>query len=131
MGDFDGSDTVLDLGTLGGTGSGANDINNLGQVVGWATRLEGGLSHATLWNGTVAIDLNVAFGQGPNWILTTATGINDDGWISADGQNTVTGELRAFLLMPTLVPEPESYAMMLVGVGIIGSVVRRRKAGSA
>jgi probable HAF family extracellular repeat protein len=122
---------ATNLGTLGGRFSGANDINNLGQTVGYATRLEEGYAKATLWNGTVAVDLNVAFGQGPNWILTTATGINDDGWISADGQNTVTGEIGAFLLIPTLVPEPGSYAMLLLGLGIVGSVVRRRQGGRA
>jgi len=30
-----------------------------------------------------------------------------------------------------VVPEPESYAMMLVGLGIVGSVVRRRRTASA
>lgn len=43
---------VIDLGTLGGTISHAREINNSGQIVGWADT-DTGESHAVLWNPTV------------------------------------------------------------------------------
>jgi hypothetical protein len=45
------------------------------------------------------------------------------GTISVDGQ-----ELKAYV---STVPEPEEYALMLAGLGVIGAVVRRRKEAQA
>lgn len=46
---------VLDLGTLGGSQSQANGINNTGQIVGWATALPqaGSTQYPFLWDGTM------------------------------------------------------------------------------
>lgn len=49
--------SVERLETLGGTGSIANDINDLGQIVGEATLPGDTVSHATIWNNGVASDL--------------------------------------------------------------------------
>jgi len=35
------------------------------------------------------------------------------------------------LVAVTAVPEPETYAMMLAGLGLIGTIARRRKVRSA
>jgi probable HAF family extracellular repeat protein len=113
---------------FGDVPSDAYDVNNSGQIVGVSALADRSSTRATLWNGTVATDLNAAFGKGPEWTLTEATGINDAGWISANGFNYVTGESHAFLLVATLVPEPASYATMLLGVGIVGAAIRRRSA---
>jgi hypothetical protein len=40
----------------------------------------------------------------------------------------LTGQDHAFVLT-TPVPEPETYAMMLAGLGLLGVVARRRKQG--
>jgi probable HAF family extracellular repeat protein len=54
-----GSNTVIDLGTLGGTISYANGINDAGQVVGTSTLSPGSsVQHATIWNGGAILDLN-------------------------------------------------------------------------
>ncbi len=37
------------------------------------------------------------------------------------------GEVRGQLLQVTVVPEPETYGMLLAGIALIGTVVRRRK----
>jgi hypothetical protein len=37
------------------------------------------------------------------------------------------GGTYAFLASAAPIPEPETYAMMLAGLGVIGSIVRRRR----
>ena len=49
-----------------------------------------------------------------------ATGINDRGQIIANASDG-----HAYLLTP--VPEPETYAMLLAGLSLMGLIVRRRR----
>jgi probable HAF family extracellular repeat protein len=75
----------VDLGTLGGSNSFANGINNAGQIVGNARNAQGN-SRACLWNvgQTTPQDLAVSL---PN--SCTAYAINNQGNVM--GQNPVTG----------------------------------------
>ena len=77
--------TLTALGTLGGTGAGANAINEAGQIVGQSTIGTDIFDwHATLWNGTTAVDLNNfldAKTQAAGWVLMFANDINDKGAI--------------------------------------------------
>ena len=115
--------SATDLGTLSGTGNSfAFAINSAGQVVGTSD------GRATLWNGTSVFDLNSLLDAdtvSAGWVLIAATGINDSGWITGNAYNELTDDSHAFLL--TAVPEPESYALMLAGLGIVGVAVRRRR----
>jgi uncharacterized membrane protein len=135
-----------DLGALGQL-SFANGINSSDQVVGWTDAAGDGNYHATLWDHGITIDLNsLLSSQIPtNWVLTEATGINDSGWITVIARNPAEGLLvntitglpmldefgnqryvqHAFLLAP--VPEPETYAMFMAGLGLMGFIARRRK----
>ena len=118
--------TATDLGTLGGVFSEAYSINNLGQAVG-ITYDVNGYFRATLWNGAAIIDLNNfldASSVSAGWVLTVARGINEQGMIVGQAVNFQTNLSSAFLLTP--VPEPETYAMLLAGLGVIGAVSRRR-----
>lgn len=117
---------ATDLGTLGGYVSSANGINSFGQVVGSAQTSDGSF-RATLWSGSTAIDLNSfldASAKASGLVLVSATGINDNGWIVGSAVNVTTGYGSAFLLAP--VTEPETYAMMLAGLGLVGGVARSR-----
>jgi probable HAF family extracellular repeat protein len=69
--------TLTDLGTIpGGFSSQATDINNLGQVVGWATNNLGD-GHAFLYSGGSMLDLGA--GQ--------AVGINNSGQVVGSSSN--------------------------------------------
>lgn len=116
--------SAIDLDTSEGFGSQANAINALGQVVGFSN------GHATLWNGTTATDLNILLDANTlsaGWRISSANGINDNGWIVGDASNSLLGiSQHAFLLSVAAVPEPETYAMLLAGIGLIGFKTRRR-----
>ncbi|MBM3844738.1 MAG: DUF3466 family protein [Verrucomicrobia bacterium] len=77
----------------------AKDINNAGDVVGYAARFfnsptTGGA--AMLWREGEAIDLNTLVPPGSGWLLQSAEGINDRGDIV--GYGSFQGQTRAFLL---------------------------------
>jgi probable HAF family extracellular repeat protein len=118
------------LAALGGVQGTAMDINEGGQVVGYSNTAEGTSfsTHATLWEGAVAIDLNrflgaVALRDG--WVLTEASGINDRGDIVGTAHSSILGVDHAFLLTP--VPEPAAYFLMLSGLVMMGFIRRGQR----
>ncbi|MGH8763317.1 MAG: PEP-CTERM sorting domain-containing protein [Nitrosospira sp.] len=125
-------DTVTNLDPLNTyTGSEANAINNSGEIVGVSYIVnELGSGHATFWNGaTAAVDLNSLLDTGTvnaGWVLISASDINDKGAIVGTASNSVLGiDSHAFLLTP--VPEPDTYALLLAGLGLVGFIGRRKK----
>lgn len=120
---------IFDLGELGGGYSEAVAINNVGQIVGRSSTSDF-QTHATLWNGTSIIDLNTLLDTSTinaGWVLYNANDINDFGWIVGSARNYMTGASTSYLLSLAPVPEPESYAMMLVGLSFIIGFTRRKK----
>jgi probable HAF family extracellular repeat protein len=118
------------LGYLGGTQSSGLDINNLGEIVGYSFGTGNSKQYAFLWRDGVITDLNSLLDLSTidaGWSLSIARAINNNGWIVGDAYNSRTNETHAFLLSVTPVPEPESYAMMLMGIGMLGFMARRRK----
>ncbi len=83
--------TRTDLGHLGNGTSYARALNNLQQVVGTSS------SRAFLWDGEMR-DLNAMIPTGTDWVLQSASDINDSGQIV--GLGTYRGFPRAFLLNP-------------------------------
>ncbi|HEY9277419.1 MAG TPA: hypothetical protein VIO87_04375 [Methylotenera sp.] len=73
----------------------------------------------------LAMNVNFAFTITPaaSWSNITVSGINNLGQISCTG--TIDGTTRAFLL--TLIPETETYAMLMPGLGVMGFATCRRK----
>jgi probable HAF family extracellular repeat protein len=121
--------TITDLGSAGMDGAEAFGINNLGQVVGYAWT-GSAVTHAILWEDGAAIDLNSFLSASmvsQGWVLEHANGINDQGEIVGDAFNIFTSTTQAFLLA-TAVPEADTYAMLLAGLGLVGWMSRRRKA---
>jgi probable HAF family extracellular repeat protein len=104
---------MTDLGTLGGGGSSALGINDAGQVVGHYFTAEGA-QHAFITgpNGVGMTDLNSLVSLPGTVVLTDATAINNQGQVAVIG---------------TLIPEPETYAMLLAGLSLVGFIARRRK----
>jgi probable HAF family extracellular repeat protein len=90
------ADTLVDLGTLGGSESRANGINDAGQVVGWADILSGHdpsfrHDHAFWYENGSMHDLGTLGGS-----YSEAYGINDAGQIVGES-TTSSGENHGFL----------------------------------
>lgn len=121
--------SMTPLDNLAGNSSFAAAINNEGLVVGWSFTVDPSVGqHAVLWNGTTVTDLNryidpLAASEG--WYLADARGINDQGWIVGTARNDLTGEAHAYLLSVSSVPEPGSWAMLLLGLVVLAMARHR------
>lgn len=127
---FDGT-AWKDLGTLGGEQSYGLGVNGSDQVVGFSmdTREE---QRAFIYTGGVMFNLNdISDAKQKGWTLAVASGINTRGDIAGSG--LINGQLHAFLLTSvqeppiSSVPEPETYVMLLLGLGAVASMSSRAK----
>jgi probable HAF family extracellular repeat protein len=83
--------TMTDLGSLGGAdkGSSGDAINVSGEVAGLSQTMTAGVTHATLWTGTVMVDLGaLAPLSSGSW--SGAFGINDSGQVVGAWRDTVS-----------------------------------------
>lgn len=128
-----GTHDPTNLGTLGGGGrSQAFAINESGDIVGYSTINGFSDARAVIWQDGAIIDLNSfldASTIAAGWKLTRANDINESGWIVGDAFNSLTGQTHGFVLAPSVpaVPEPEIYAMLAAGLGVLGWRTRRRR----
>ncbi len=76
--------SVVDVGTLGGTYAIANDVNKVGQVVGFSNEVEFGAARGFIWFEGVMLDLNdlVAEANGEYDHIADAKAIDDQGRIA-------------------------------------------------
>jgi len=136
------------LGTLGGKFAVPRDINDAGQIIGFST-LENGEGHSFLFVDGGMVDLSILdVVVSAGWTQLSAVGINNNGQIVGVGKlSDDPSHLHSFLLsftpdtvfnpnpifrpelplLPLPVPEPQTYAMLLAGLGIIGFMAQRRK----
>lgn len=115
----------------------ANAINDSGQVVGQADLFQWGdySLRAFVWNGvgTMRFLDDLLDPASAGWRIDAATGIDARGDIIGTGhfgENGLDVGVMAIPDMPTnpsvtTVPEPETYALMLAGLGMVGAGRRR------
>ncbi|MTW00560.1 PEP-CTERM sorting domain-containing protein [Duganella ginsengisoli] len=113
---------VQKLDVFGAFYSQASGINNRDQVVGTY-----GASYNDqkpfLYDGGTAYDLNALVRPGSGVTITGAAAINDVGQIAGQGCDK-SGNCYALLL--SAVPEPQTWGMLLAGLGLVGWMGRRR-----
>eukprot|EP01034_Spumella_vulgaris_P030034 gene30034-37184_t len=116
--------SMVDLGTLSGfANSAAGGINDAGQVVGWG--FTGRARGAFLYHNGTLTDLDTLLDPALGWHVEKAYDINESGDIAARACKAGLGcEIVVLTMAP--VPEPETYAMLLAGFGLLGFVARRR-----
>ncbi|QPI52345.1 FxDxF family PEP-CTERM protein [Massilia antarctica] len=112
---------MTDLGWSPQYTSSASDINNLGEVIGYGADAYG-QQHGFIYQNGQLVQLDTAVDPLAGWNIKTTYSINDQGQILANACKL--GVCGTVLLSP--VPEPETYAMMLAGLGLLGFCARRR-----
>jgi probable HAF family extracellular repeat protein len=113
----------IQLGNFGGGQSRAYDINDLSQVVGWATN-SGGIDEAFFWeSGTMhRVEDLIAGGSGFQ-ILGRAFAVNNSSQVVTIGFG---GGLGHYLVLNP-VPEPAPFIAMAVGLAIVAFSRHRRR----
>ncbi len=112
---YSASGGIVDLGTLGGTTSSiAQGVNDARDIVGQSGSAGGGIPFLdTPANGMQ--NLNALVDPSAGFSIQTATGINNNGQISATGIDA-DGHVHGLLLTPVGgVPEPSSLVILLLG----------------
>lgn len=116
--------TTIQLGTLGGSTSYLNALNELGDMVGYSTDA-GNVRRAiiTTDNGGTITDLNSLVTDLNGFsVLSSAHDVNESGQIIGYG-TLENGEVAAFLLTP--VPVPAAVWLFGSALGLLGWVRRR------
>jgi hypothetical protein len=121
IGFLDVGNTISTIDPFGSLFTQALGINNAGEIVGFYTDA-GGIQHGY-------IDLGGVFSSfdPPGSVSTTINGVNNLGQIVGFYTNA-NQDVIGFVGTPTSVPEPSSFALLLVGVIGISLVRQRRSA---
>lgn len=114
------------LGSLGGTYAYGLDINEKGWIVGEAQTAQGDLDAFFYRDGVMrnVEDLLRPADQGL-WDFSGAVNVNERGQILVTLDRGGPSPFRSALLTP--VPEAQSWALMLAGLGVVGAVAGRRR----
>lgn len=110
---------VMSALTLGGNNSYAWSINDSGQIVGTSSTAMSVHMRAFLYDSGTMYNLNDLIPANSGWILQTALDMNKAGQIVGVGNYNGIGT-RAFLMTPTVVPEPISSILFVIGGATLG-----------
>ncbi len=115
---------MTNLGSIGGHSGAALDINDKGWIVGEADSPQGDLDAFLYRDGVMrnVEDLLVPRDLG-HWDFSGAVKINERGQILVSLNAAAPTDFRSALLTP--VPEAQSWALMLAGLGVLGAVAGR------
>ncbi len=103
----------------------ARDINDAGDIVGFAEISPNGIEHAFLYSANIMHDLNDLIPTGSGWVLNRATRIDNDGTIYGNGR--LNGQPATFVYKAGSVqtgspPTPTNkWGQYLSGISIIDS----------
>ena len=115
-----------------GTPTVANPVVNIGSNSWTFGSLSGALSNSVVTGGGAG---NPSLTNGAHVETLTFNGLASGAhvfvWARSGGVNSGSLRIDDFSATVTAVPEPETYAMMLAGLGAIGFMSRRRKAAQA
>ena len=114
--------SMTDLGALGGEMSQAQGINNKGQIVGEFMSRTG--YRAFLRDSRGMVDINDLIDPDSPWTVEIGNAVNDAGQIAAWGCEKTGLACHALLLNP--VPEPDTLALFVAGLGMLGWASRKR-----
>ena len=117
--------SLISLGTLGGTLGVAYGINDAGQIVGYSMLTGFSNQHAFVYDSGQMYDLNSLVANNAGWTLNAARAINNQGVIVGEGQ--FNGQLTAFLLTPSGVPEPGTIVVVALGLAVIAARKKSRR----
>lgn len=134
---------AINFGALGGDYVSVSDINNAGQIIGVASN-KYNVNEAFLYTYGVMVNLShldVVVNNG--WTDINPSAINDHGQIVGSGKHngivqpfflTISDDQAFFNNYTTVnlpaVPEPQTYAMLLAGLGLVGFTGRRKAFGN-
>jgi hypothetical protein len=121
--------------TIGST-SGAYATGEANTYSQW-NNLQGLASDTLIYSeksGSVSLGANGPYNVSGSAILggvqrADLTYYQTDGWVTASGRGSsasITHDASYFTVLVSAVPEPETCAMLLAGLGIIGALARRR-----
>jgi hypothetical protein len=109
-------------------------ISSISSSAGTGLALTGlSLYDAATRNNLVATGTAAQSGAADVWTITANNLAAGSYYLQVSG-NLVSADAASFggaAALTTPVPEPETYGMMLAGLGIVGALARRRKAGHA
>lgn len=120
---------MTDLGVPeGASSSWAIAVNNSGQILVGSADDSGQTIGSYLYQNGQWLDLSTEVTLADGWRLGGASDINDKGQIAATAFNPDGWRWQALRLDPAgAVPEPSTYALMLLGLGGIGLVASRQR----
>lgn len=116
------------------TGTSFNDTWSFSGIADGIYDIQGDLSATNISFISVVLDEKVWELSGPTFRFANVTFTNSQPVllrIIGTKSNSLTSNYSGSVTVAAAVPEPETYAMLLAGLGLMGGIARRRKQATA